>query len=327
MALIAVIAVGFGAWYFLKCSTTYSGRPDSITIGVPPNEQSTLIFIAEDQGFFAGNGLNVTIKIYDTALAAVDGMKKGEVHISQSAEFPIVREAFKKEDISIVAGIDRFHNVHLVCRKDRGIENFPDLNGKRIGAAQGTLTEFYLGRFLDLHGIRLQEVSIVNLPFSQSAEALADASVDAFQVQNKDIPRIKERCGDLIIWPSQSGQAGYEVISGKRDWVASHTALITRLLKSLDQAEKYVAAHPNETMTVLKRWLNYDDEYIATMRHQHQYSLSLDQSLILAMEDEARWMISNNLTSEKQVPSFLDYIYIDGLKALKPGAVNIICER
>jgi NitT/TauT family transport system substrate-binding protein len=42
------------------------------------------------------------------------------------------------------------------------------------------------------------------------------------------------------------------------------------------------------------------------------------------MEDEARWMIKNNLTTEKTVPDFLKYIYIDGLKAVKPEAVNII---
>jgi NitT/TauT family transport system substrate-binding protein len=42
------------------------------------------------------------------------------------------------------------------------------------------------------------------------------------------------------------------------------------------------------------------------------------------MEDEARWMISNNLTQEKQVPDFLNYIYEDGLKAVKPEAVKII---
>jgi NitT/TauT family transport system substrate-binding protein len=42
------------------------------------------------------------------------------------------------------------------------------------------------------------------------------------------------------------------------------------------------------------------------------------------MEDEARWMINNNLTTEKTVPDFLDYIYIDGLESIKPGSVNII---
>jgi hypothetical protein len=35
-------------------------------------------------------------------------------------------------------------------------------------------------------------------------------------------------------------------------------------------------------------------------------------------------MINNNLTSEKQTPDFLDYIYTKGLEATKPEAVNII---
>jgi hypothetical protein len=42
------------------------------------------------------------------------------------------------------------------------------------------------------------------------------------------------------------------------------------------------------------------------------------------MEDEARWMIKNKLTSEKKVPDFINYIYVDRLKAVKPEAVNII---
>ena len=61
-----------------------------------------------------------------------------------------------------------------------------------------------------------------------------------------------------------------------------------------------------------------------TVWSQNQYSLSLDQSLIVAMEDEARWMISNGLTTEKHVPDFLNYIYEDGLRAIKPETVTIV---
>ena len=57
---------------------------------------------------------------------------------------------------------------------------------------------------------------------------------------------------------------------------------------------------------------------------QNQFSLSLDQSLILAMQDEAQWLISNNLTNATTVPNFINYVYRDGLKSVKPGAVNII---
>ena len=74
----------------------------------------------------------------------------------------------------------------------------------------------------------------------------------------------------------------------------------------------------------MQKRLKLDDAYTATVWSQNQFSLSLDQSLIAAMEDEARWMIKNKLTNEKKVPDFLDYIYEDGLKAIKPEAVSII---
>lgn len=305
--------------------TAYSGMPEPITIGVPPNEQSTLILIAEEQGFFTGNGLNATIKIYDTALNAVAGMEKGEVDVAESAEFPVVRESFENANISVIACIDRFENVLLAGRKDRGIENVSDLNGKRIGYAKGTLTEFYLGRFLNLHGINLQDVTLVNMQFDQSAEALANGSVNAFQVQNKDIPAIEDRLdGNLIVWPSQSGQTGYEVISGRRDWIASHQKTVNRLLKSLAQAEQYAIDHPAEAMAIVQKRLNYSDTYMATVPSQHQYALTLDQSMILAMEDEGRWMINNNLTIERAIPDYRDYIYTKGLEEVMPEAVKII---
>jgi NitT/TauT family transport system substrate-binding protein len=57
---------------------------------------------------------------------------------------------------------------------------------------------------------------------------------------------------------------------------------------------------------------------------QNQFSLSLDQSLILAMQDESRWLISNNLTNATSIPNFQNYIYIGGLNSVKPQSVNII---
>jgi NitT/TauT family transport system substrate-binding protein len=70
--------------------------------------------------------------------------------------------------------------------------------------------------------------------------------------------------------------------------------------------------------------LNLDAAYMEAVWSQNQYFLSLDQSLIVAMEDEARWMIRNGLTSGNEIPDFLNFIYEDGLKAVMPERVTII---
>jgi len=69
--------------------------------------------------------------------------------------------------------------------------------------------------------------------------------------------------------------------------------------------------------------LNLDQISLDAVWTQYNFSLSLDQPLILAMEDEARWAIGNGLTDEKTVPNFLNYIYTDALKAVKPEGVMI----
>ena len=74
----------------------------------------------------------------------------------------------------------------------------------------------------------------------------------------------------------------------------------------------------------MQRRLGLDPGYMEAVWQQNQFTLSLDQSLVLAMEDEARWMIANNLTDATSVPDFRDYLYPDCLEAVKPGSVNII---
>jgi NitT/TauT family transport system substrate-binding protein len=108
------------------------------------------------------------------------------------------------------------------------------------------------------------------------------------------------------------------------DWITQNPELIRRFLKSLAQAEEYLIRNPAEAKRIVQQQLNLDSDYMETVWSQNQFSLFLDQSLILAMEDEARWMIDNQLTTETQVPDFLNYIYEDGLKAVKPQAVNIL---
>ena len=82
--------------------------------------------------------------------------------------------------------------------------------------------------------------------------------------------------------------------------------------------------HPDEAKAILQKRYHYDDEYVARVWPEHQFSLSLDQSLITAMEDEGRWMIKNNLTVREDDTRFQDYIYTRGLEEAKPGSVNII---
>lgn len=266
----------------------------------------------------------IQLRDYENGLEAVKDMKSGKVNISASAEYPIILAAFNNENISIIASIDKIQSAYLVCRKDRGIENISDLKGKKIGVPRGTINEFYLGRILDLHDISIKNISLVDVKQSQSEDALANSSVDAIIVRYDRIDPIKQRLGsNIVIWPAQSGYASPEVISCKDSWLSEHPETIGRLIRSLNSAQEYLVNHPDEAKAIIQKRLNYSDAFMTTIWPYNQYSLSLDQSLITAMEDEGRWMIKNNLANEKAIPDFRNYVYLKGLKEVKPESVNI----
>ena len=326
IAVFIIIAMaGIGTWYFTSSPEIYPGPSESIILGGLVSDANIMLFAAEEERFFAANGINFAFKTYDTGLTAIDDLLNNKIDIAGAAEYPVVAKAFEKENISIIASMSKSYIVHFVGLTDRGIRNVEDLKGKRIGLPRGTILEFYLGRFLNLHGMSIQDVTLINLPQGQTTDAIADGSVDAIVTREPYLSRIKEQYpNETVSWPVQSSQAVYGVLICRNDWIKQHPDLIRRFLNSLAQAEGYMVLHPAETKAILQKRYSYDDKYIDKVWLENQFSLSLDQSLITAMEDEARWMINNNLTAERTIPNFRNYIYTKGLDSVKPEAVNIL---
>jgi NitT/TauT family transport system substrate-binding protein len=309
-----------------SCSKgNYSGKVETLTIGATPNELNALIYVAEECRFFSDNGVRVAFKDYDTGVAAVEGLLRGEVDIALTTEFVIVAKSLQKQEVLSLATVDKSMLFYIITRADRGIKTITDLKGKRIGVPRQTITEFYLGRTLDLNGMRIRQVTMVDSKASDPAATIARGDVDAVVTWEPHVTEIRRQMGNtVIIWPAQSGQLAYWSVVSIPRWINKYPDLVGQFLKSLIRAEERISRHSDEAKATVQKRLKYDDAYMAAIWPEHEFSLSLDQSLIAAMEDEARWMIKNNLTKEKRVPDFMNYIYVDGLKAVKPEAVKII---
>ena len=325
--IITALLVLSAAFNLSSCrnSENYKGKTDSIIIGTAPLESSALIYIAENRGFFADQGLEVAIKDYETGAASLNGLLGGEINIAVPAEYALVGKALQKEKARAVASIAKAQYFYLVGRKDRGIQKIDDLRGKKIGVVRKTIAEFYLGRFLELSGLDARQVSPVNIDIAKSRDLIMGADIDAIISRPPHISPIEKSLGaNAVTWPAQSDQALYAIMVGGENWIKKHPEIIKRLLNSLLQAEKYLIRNPAEAKSIVQKRLNFDDSYMTAVWSRNQFALSLEQSLIIAMEDQARWMIKNNLTTETVIPDFLDCVYIDGLREVKSEAVNII---
>jgi ABC-type nitrate/sulfonate/bicarbonate transport system substrate-binding protein len=327
--IVAVIAVSLflASMLYLNNLGNFAEKTESVTVAYSPFESITLFWVAEDQHFFRQNGLNVTSHKYDTGADALDGVLKGEADIVVgTTEFPFTVRALNQARISTIGSISRSEFIYLVGRADHGIEKISDLNGKKIGTTFGTIAHFYLGRFLDLNGINIQNVTLVDLKTpTEWVAAVVNGSIDAVATAQPYANSAKDSLGaNAVVWSIQSDQPLFAQAISTNEWIAENPQVCIKFLKSLYQAEAFVINHPTETKAIVMNHMNFSDAYVETVWHQNQFSLSLDQSLILAMEGEARWMISNNLTNQTVVPDFTNYIYLEGLDSVNPEALNII---
>lgn len=318
-------AILVSSFVYLDSQKPYQGNVASITLGALANESNSLIYVAYDQKYFADNGIDIIFQNYASGVAAAAGVLSGKVEIALATEFVVAEEALDNANLCTFCSISKSLSFFLVARADEGITDVSDLNGKRIGVAFGTIAEFYLGTLLELNGLNLSNVSLVNVPLAGAQGVLANGTVSAVLTIQPYVSQIESLLGNkVVVLQAQSGQFAFSNLICTTSWAQQNSGLIVRLLKSLVQAQNFIINHQNQAIAIVTKTLNYSSTYLPTVWSNYQFSVTLDEAQILAMQNEAQWLISNNLTTATQVPNFVNYVYVNGLESVNPNYVNII---
>ncbi len=326
-ALAALVPLALASLALAGCGA--QGRPIPLVVGAPTLEQNALLYVALDRGLFARQGLSVTIRDFDTGPAAIAALMGGSVDVAETAEFPFVSSVRGGRERLILAANDRFENDYLVARRDRGVSSPGDLRGKRIGVSRRTIAEFFLDRFLELNGVPRGSVTLVDVPPGRFVSSLQGGAVDALVAWQPFVSRIVRGSPESYAqWPVQSGQAVYGLLVCGRAWLERHVPAATRLLASLAAAEDFVDRNAGESRAVVARRLGYDERYLSDVWDKHGFSLTLEASLVTAMEGEARWLQAGGAASRDaggmDVPDFTGLIWSEGLRQARPEGINLM---
>jgi len=324
--IFSLVALAFPSLF--SCSAQpYSGLPESVSLAYSAYPETALYWIAQDQQFFGRNGLNVSFHKYDAIAPAMDAMANGQVDVvGNVTEFPIVGRAFQNASVATIACVAESYNTYLVAREDRGIAKISDLAGKKVGIIAGTITDFYLSRLLEVNGIDIHDVTRVDVKTAaNSVMAIVNGDVDAIVIGQPYANSAEQQLGSNAFFQSaQSDQSLFALAVATKAWISKNPELVSRFLRALSQADEYLNRNSSQSKVIVEKELNYSAADLETYWPRIQFGLSLSQALVAAMEDEGRWMIANNMTTQKQVPNFDNYIFEDGLKTVKPESVNII---
>jgi ABC-type nitrate/sulfonate/bicarbonate transport system substrate-binding protein len=95
-------------------------------------------------------------------------------------------------------------------------------------------------------------------------------------------------------------------------------------LRAIIKATEYLNENKEESQDIVSERLGLDKEILVVLWDEFVFKISLDQSFILTLEDEARWAIKNELTDSKEVPNYLDYVYFEALEEIDKNKISII---
>lgn len=303
---------------------TWSGPVETIRIA-NIGEYSLLNLIAREKGFFAANGLEARVEEYDSGATSVGAVLAGEADVAVAADFVGVRRMFDEPDLRVLAHASDHEVFRLVARRDKGISAPTDLRGKTVGVTLTTAGELLLGRFLTLHGMRRSDITAVDMPPAEMVAAIEDGAVDAVLVFHPHAYGIERRLGGRVVsWSAHGGRRTLAVIYATRRFVERHPGTAERYLRALVQAQAFLESHDADARRILTETMGYDPAYVDATWPDFRHRVALDQDLVLAFEEQARWLIDRGIVDRADIPNYLDAIWFTGLERVAPAAVTIV---
>lgn len=284
------------------------------------------ILAARDQGFFTAEGITPVILSRSSGKASLEAVKHGEADIGTVADVPVMLAGLNREPVSVIATFFKGDKDHgIVARRDRGIVSVADLKGKRIGVTLNTSGHFALDALLNRASLAPEEVTMRNYKPEQLADALTRGEVDAIVTWEPFLSAAHQGLGNqAAIFYGQDVYTSLYNLAGMRDYLTRHPQTVERVLRAVDKGARFCTEQPDVARALVARESKGNPAALVAAWPTYRFGVVLDQGLILALEDEAQWAIKNRLTTAREVPNYLDHLYLAGLEAVLPSAVTVI---
>ncbi|WP_425641221.1 ABC transporter substrate-binding protein [Marinomonas gallaica] len=205
------------------------------------------IVIAHEKGYFAEQGLEVTIQEPADPSMPPKLVAAGKVDMAISYQPTLT--------IDVAAGLPLIRSGTLVATPlntlivmdKSGIESPADLNGKKIGISIAGTEEATVGTMLKHHGVAYDKVEIINVGWSLSA-SLASGKVDAIWggLRNFESNQLElEGYQATAFYPEEHGVPSYDELIFVANSKTYDKAAIKAFNSAIEKATTYIVNHPD----------------------------------------------------------------------------------
>ncbi len=245
-----------------------------ISVGYLPMVSSLTHFVALDQGFYSGEGIEVDAQAISTSNALAQGLVSGSIDaVIELAIVPLLQELESASgnamvfSTSIITAENGFDGI--VVKADSPINTFEDLAGQTVGVfpgstAQNTLLTLFSGLYPGLALPICTELA----PDLQLQSLLSD-EIDALFAYEPELTKgivshgLKQTTPSLYAMqysPSPIGVGGVNT-----EWAQTNPGLAKRFYAAIDKAVLFIRQNPVEAGEILAAATGIDTGVAAQM--------------------------------------------------------------
>lgn len=216
--------------------------PLTVGLGYVPNVQFAQFYLADQAGYYADAGLDVTLQNkIDPDLITLLG--QGAVDIGSGDGTSVIPAVSQGIPVVYTSTIYGTFPAVVIARADSGIATAEDLRGKRIGIPGRFGTNWVmLQALLKEAGLTVDDVTIVEFPDFSQAAALQQGQVDAatgfannepIQLRNAGIEPVVLTVDDAVPLPGPGLVTGTKTLEDKTEALKAFTAATLRAMDEI----------------------------------------------------------------------------------------------
>ena len=325
LVLVALLTAAV-AFLSLRSPVTSTGAVTKVTIAVPMLINSALMHVASGQDLFLKAGVDVVSHPFELGKDALKSVLDGTADLAVVADTPVMFALLGGADIAMLAGISQGRRtLAIVVHSDRGIHQIQDLRGKSVGATMGTNMPYFLDAMLQAHGVPSDKVNLSDLRTDAAISAFKQGRIDAAVVFQPFLARLEAEMGDRVkVFYGEDVYSFRFILVGKPSYIDGHPEEVRRVLRGLIAASQSILANPVEARRAVGRAAKIDDATMAKLFAPEDYAVSLDQAMLLALDDQTRWAMQKGLVLPGPMPNYLNAMKYQPLEAVLPTAVTVV---
>lgn len=247
-----------------------AGAQETIRVGVLPFSESLAAVIADREGFFEEEGLDVELTKFDSGSLAVSVLQSGNIEIALSNTITTLQVIERGLDAVILApgAIVRDAapdtTTGLMVKKGT-VESPKDLEGKRIAVnVINSSAWLHMVAYLDKHGVDYKSVQFAEVPFPQMNAPLLAGQLDAIgQVEPFRSALMSSGEIDLVGWTYVETAPGTDITQyiALRPWVEENRETVAKFVRALLRGAKFAEENEARTREINVEFTNLNPDF------------------------------------------------------------------